>query len=156
VPDHVQAQRAIAADPSEIFRILTDPQGHIAIDSSGMLMSAAGEPVKGVGDSFAVQMDGKALSDTGAGLYDVTARIVTFEPDREIAWTVEARVNVGHVWGYRLEPIPEGTLATAYYDWSKADESYKSKFPAIPEGTLASTLGILARTVAPGKTRPGA
>jgi hypothetical protein len=95
VPDHVQAQRAIAADPSEIFGILTDPQGHIAIDSSGMLQSAGGEPVKAVGDSFAVQMDGKALNDAGPGLYDVTARIVTFEPDQEIAWTVEARAQLG-------------------------------------------------------------
>lgn len=137
----------IAAEPSAIFTILTDPQGHVAIDSSGMLQSAEGQPVKGVGDSFLVHMDGLALSDHEPRLYDVTPRIVTFEPDREIAWTIEARVNVGHIWGYGLEPVPEGTVVTSYYDWSKVDDAYKSKFPAIPQATLRATLGILARTV---------
>ena len=33
-------QRAIAAEPAAIFEILTTPSGHVAIDASGMLMSA--------------------------------------------------------------------------------------------------------------------
>ena len=43
--------------------MLRDPQGHVAIDSSGMLMAATGEPVNAVGDSFAVHMDREALGD---------------------------------------------------------------------------------------------
>jgi hypothetical protein len=156
--ERLEVQRAIAADPADIFQVLADPQGHVAIDSSGMLMSATGEPVTGVGDTFVVHMDREALNDYPLGLYDVTVRIVTFEPDREIAWTPEGQLNLGHVYGYKLEPIAEGTLVTQYYDWSSVDQSWKEGgiFPVIPESALRATLGILARTVAPGRPRPSA
>jgi hypothetical protein len=156
--ERLEVQRAIAADPADIFQVLADPQGHVAIDSSGMLMSATGEPVAGVGDTFVVHMDREALNDYPLGLYDVTVRIVTFEPDREIAWTIEGQLNLGHVYGYKLEPIAEGTLVTQYYDWSSVDQSWKEGgvFPVIPESALRATLGILARTVAPGRPRPSA
>ena len=154
--DRFEVQRAIAADPAAVFRLLCDPHGHVAIDSSGMLMGATGDPVKAVGDTFVVHMDREALNDYPLGLYDVSVKIVTFDHDREIAWTVEGQLNLGHVYGYRLEPIPEGTLVTSYYDWSSVDQSWKDGhiFPVIPEGALRATLGILARTVAPGRPRP--
>lgn len=156
--ERIEVQRAIAAEPPDIFRLLTDPGGHVAIDSSGMLMDATGDRVKAVGDSFVVRMDREALNDYPLGLYDVTVRIVTFDHDREIAWTVEGQLNLGHVYGYRLEPIAEGTLVTSYYDWSSVDQSWKDGniFPVIPEGALRATLGVLARTVAPGRPRPSA
>ena len=47
-------------------------------------------------------MDREALNDYPLGLYDVTVEIVTFEPDREIAWTILGQINIGHVYGYRL------------------------------------------------------
>jgi hypothetical protein len=149
-------QRAVAASPAEIFAVLTDPGGHVAIDSSGMLMAASGDVVAQAGDSFVVHMDREALNDYPLGLYDVTVEIVTFEPDREIAWTVHGQLDLGHVYGYRLKPLPEGTLVTSYYDWSGAGQEWKDAaiFPVIPEGALRATLGILARTVAPGKPRP--
>jgi Polyketide cyclase / dehydrase and lipid transport len=156
MPERLEVQRAVAASPAEIFAVLTDPRGHVAIDSSGMLMEASGDVVTQVGDSFVVHMDREALNDYPLGRYDVTVEIVTFEPDREIAWTVRGQLNLGHVYGYRLEPMAGGTLATSYYDWSGADQAWKDAaiFPVIPEGALRATLGILARTVAPGKPRP--
>jgi hypothetical protein len=158
VDERLEAQRAIAADPGAIFAVLSDPQGHVAIDSSGMLMAATGEPVKAAGDTFVVHMDREALNDYPLGLYDVTVRIVTFEQDREIAWTIEGQLNLGHVYGYRLEPVADGTLVTSYYDWSAIEQSWRDAdiFPVIPEGALRATLGILARTVAPGRPRPSA
>ncbi|MGH9096334.1 MAG: polyketide cyclase, partial [Acidimicrobiales bacterium] len=99
--ERMEVQRMIPADASSIFRMLSDPQGHVAIDSSGMLMDATGDPVKAVGDSFVVHMDREALNDYPLGLYDVTVEIVTFEPDRDIAWTVHGRLDLGHVYGYR-------------------------------------------------------
>ena len=149
-------QRAIAAPAGEIFALLRDPRGHVAIDSAGMLMAADGGFAARVGDTFVVHMDREALNDYPLGLYDVTVEIVTFEPDREIAWTVRGNLDLGHVYGYRLEPIPEGTLVTSYYDWSGTDQSWKDAaiFPVISESALRATLGILARTVAPGKPRP--
>jgi hypothetical protein len=154
--ERLEVQRAVPASQGEIFALITDPRGHVAIDSSGMLMEATGEPVGQVGDTFVVHMDREALNDYPLGLYDVTVEIVTFEPDREVAWTVGGNLNIGHVYGYRLEPIADGTLVTSYYDWSNAGQKWKDAaiFPVIPEGALRATLGILARTVAPGKPRP--
>lgn len=43
--DRFEIRRTIPAAPEAIFRVLADPQGHVAIDSSGMLMAATGEPV---------------------------------------------------------------------------------------------------------------
>ena len=147
--ERLEVQRAIAADPAAIFNMLTDPHGHVAIDASGMLMDATGDPARAVGDSFVVHMDREALNDYPLGLYDVTVRIVTFDQDREIAWTPEGQLNLGHVYGYRLEPIEGGTLVTSYYDWSTIDQTWKDAaiFPVIPESALRATLGILARTV---------
>jgi hypothetical protein len=101
-------------------------------------------------------MDREALNDYPLGLYDVNVTIVRYDQDREIAWTVEGQLNLGHVYGYRLEPIDEGTLVTSYYDWSGVEQAWKDGgvFPVIPETALRATLGILARTVAPGKPRP--
>ena len=88
VAERLEVQRAVAAPAGEIFAVLTDPRGHVAIDSSGMLMAASGDVVAKAGDTFVVHMDREALNDYPLGLYDVTVEIVTFEPDREIAWTV--------------------------------------------------------------------
>jgi hypothetical protein len=156
MPERIEVQRAVAAPASDIFAVLTDPLGHVAIDSSGMLMSASGNIVAKAGDTFLVHMDREALNDYPLGLYDVTIEIVTFELDRDIAWTVHGNFDIGHVYGYRLEPIAEGTLVTSYYDWSTVAQNWKDAgiFPVIPESALRATLGILARTVAPGKPRP--
>jgi hypothetical protein len=153
--ERMEVQRAIAAPPGDIFTLLTDPAGQVAIDSSGMLMSAEPGRLTKVGDTFVVHMDRESLNDyPELGLYDVTNEVTAFEQDREIAWTVKGRFNLGHVYGYHLEPIGAGTLATAYYDWSAVEENMKAIFPVVPESALRATLGILARTVAPGKPRP--
>ncbi|MGB6059283.1 MAG: hypothetical protein WBF71_13580, partial [Microthrixaceae bacterium] len=55
--DRIEVQRNIPFAPAEIFSVLRDPEGHVSIDSSGMLMSSTGNPVGAVGDSFVVHMD---------------------------------------------------------------------------------------------------
>jgi hypothetical protein len=156
--ERIEVQRTIEAEPTAIFAVLRDPQGHVAIDSSGMLQSADGEPVSGLGDSFVVHMDREALNDYPLGRYDVTVSISAYEPDREIAWTIlgQIRPQIGHVYGYRLEPAEGGTLVTSYYDWSNIDPKWREAgiFPVISEGALRATLGILARTVARGGVPP--
>ena len=152
--ERIEVQRTIEAAPEAIFAILRDPQGHVAIDSSGMLQSAEGDPVGAVGDSFVVHMDREALNDYPLGKYDVTVTISAYDPDREIAWKIlgQIRPPIGHVYGYRLEPAEGGTLVTSYYDWSDIDPKWREAgiFPVISEGALRATLGILARTA----TRP--
>ncbi len=61
--DIIEVQRTIAAPAADIFAVLCDPQGHVAIDSSGMLQDADGSPVAASGDSFVVHMDREALND---------------------------------------------------------------------------------------------
>jgi hypothetical protein len=152
--ERLEVQRVIAASPAAIFAVLCDPHGHVAIDSSGMLMGATGEPVEAVGDTFLVHMDREALNDYPLGRYDVTVTIATFVPDREIAWTVAGQIRppIGHVYGYLLEPAADGTLVTSYYDWTSISADWREAgiFPVISEAALRATLGILARTVARG------
>jgi uncharacterized protein YndB with AHSA1/START domain len=159
--DRIEVERAIAADPATVFEVLKTPSGHVTIDASGMLMAASSEPVTAVGEEFVVQMDREALQDFPLGEYEVTVVITAFEPDREIAWTIGGELldpPIGHIYGYRLEPVEGGTLVTSYYDWSDIHETYRAAgiFPVISEQNLRATLGILARTVAPGAARPGA
>jgi len=162
VEQRLSVQRAIAADPATIFEILTTPSGHVAIDASGMLMSAEGERVKAVGDRFTVHMDREPLNDYPLGEYTVNVVIARYEPDRAVAWTIDGVMQppIGHVYGYELEPIDGGTMVTSYYDWSNIHENYRdaaaSIFPVISETNLRATLGILARVAAPGQRRPGA
>jgi uncharacterized protein YndB with AHSA1/START domain len=149
--DRIEVQRTIEAPPEAIFAVLSDPQGHVSIDSSGMLQSAEGDRVTAVGDAFVVHMDRESLNDYPLGKYDVTVRITEFQPGREIAWTIEGNIDppIGHVYGYRLEPTADGTLVTSYYDWSNISQQWRDAniFPVISDVALRATLGILARTV---------
>src|SRR5262245_37852703 len=117
MPERLEVQRAVAASAGEIFAVLTDPRGHVVIDSSGMLMAASGAAVTKAGDTFVVHMDREALNDYPLGLYDVTVEIVTYEQHREVAWTIKGQLepHIGHVYGYRLAPIDATTLVTQYY-----------------------------------------
>jgi hypothetical protein len=157
--ERMEVQRTIAAPASDIFSVLCDPHGHVAIDASGMLQDADGEPAKGTGDSFVIHMDREALNDFPMGKYDVTVEIREFEKDRLIAWTIlgQIRPQIGHVYGYRLEPSPDadGTVVTSFYDWSGIDTKWREAniFPVIPESALRATLGILDRTVRRGYPR---
>jgi hypothetical protein len=158
MPDLIEVQRTIAASPADVFALLCDPQGHVAIDASGMLQDADGDPVSAVGDSFVVHMDREALNDFPMGKYDVTVNITQFEPDALIAWTILGQIKpqIGHVYGYRLEPDGEGTLVTSFYDWSGIDQKWRDAgiFPVISESALRGTLGILDRTVRRGYSKP--
>ena len=156
--DRIEVQRTIDAAPADIFAVLCDPQGHVAIDATGMLQDAEGAPVQAVGDSFVVHMDREALGDFPLGRYDVSVLISEYEQDSLIAWTIlgQIRPQIGHVYGYRLEPADDGTLVTSFYDWSDIDQHWRDAdiFPVVSEAALKATLGILDRTVRRGYPRP--
>ena len=123
-----------------------------------MLQDAEGDSVTAAGDSFVVHMDRESLNDfPELGRYDVTVSIRDFEKDRLISWTVlgQIRPQIGHVYGYRLEPTADGTVVTSFYDWSDIDPKWREAniFPIISETALRATLGILDRTVRRGYPR---
>jgi hypothetical protein len=158
--ERIEVQRTIAAPAADIFAVLCDPQGHVAIDSSGMLQDAEGDPAAEAGDTFVIHMDRESLNDyPELGKYDVTVSIIDFEKDRLISWTVlgQLRPQIGHVYGYQLEPTADGasTVTTSFYDWSNIDPKWREAriFPVISEGALRATLGILDRTVRRGYPR---
>jgi hypothetical protein len=158
--ERIEVQRTIAAPASDIFAVLCDPQGHVAIDSSGMLQDADGDHVRAVGDTFVVHMDRESLNDfPQLGKYDVTVQIAEFEPDRLISWTIlgQIRPPLGHVYGYGLQQTDDAaaTVVTSFYDWSNIDPKWRDAgiFPVISEGALRATLGILDRTVRRGYPR---
>ena len=157
--ERIEVARTIPAPAADIFAVLCDPQGHVAIDSSGMLQDAEGEPATAVGDTFVIHMDRESLNDYPLGKYDVTVEIREFEKDRLIAWTILGQIKpqIGHVYGYRLEPAADGggTVVTSFYDWSNIDDEWRKAniFPVIPESALRATLGVLDRTVRRGYPR---
>jgi hypothetical protein len=155
--ERIEVQRTIAAPSADIFAVLCDPQGHVAIDATGMLQDADGDPVGAVGDSFVVHMDRESLNDFPLGKYDVTVTIREFDKDRLIAWTILGQIkpDIGHIYGYRLEPGDGGTLVTSFYDWSGIDQHWRDAniFPIVSELALRATLGILERTVRQGYPR---
>jgi hypothetical protein len=158
--DRIEVQRTIPAPAADIFAVLCDPHGHVAIDSSGMLQDAEGDRATAAGDTFVIHMDRESLNDfPELGKYDVTISIREFEKDRLISWTVlgQIRPQIGHVYGYRLEPTADGagTVTTSFYDWTDIDPKWQEAgiFPVISEGALRATLGILDRTVRRGYPR---
>lgn len=147
----------IPAPPQKVFAVLCDPDGHVAIDSSGMLQSAEGSPVTAVDDRFVVHMDRESLGDFDLGHYDVTVIITRFEPGAEIAWTIDGQIKpqIGHTYGYRLTPVEGGTEVVSYYDWSDAHPKWRDSgiLPVLDASALKATLGILERAVRRGYVR---
>jgi hypothetical protein len=158
VDERFEVQRMIPAEAAALFDILRSPQGHVAIDSSGMLQAATGEPASAVGDTFLIHMDREALGDRPMGKYDVIVTITGYEQDRFITWEVSGEnfPSIGHYYGYRLEPVEGGTLVTSIYDWSAVDQRWKrgGNWPILQASALKATLGILERTVRGTGDRP--
>ena len=73
--ERFEVQRTIPADATAIFDVVRSPEGHVAIDASGMLQDATGEPAGAVGDTFVIHMDRESLGDLPMGKYDVTVTI---------------------------------------------------------------------------------
>jgi uncharacterized protein YndB with AHSA1/START domain len=110
----ISESTTIAAPPSVVFAILSDPRQHSRIDGSGSVGSVLAGPARitAKGQTFTVRM--KLL---GAP-YLVRNRVVEFEPDRRIAW----RHFTANRWRYELEPTPDGsTRVTETFDTSRAN-----------------------------------
>lgn len=147
VPQHghrrVSVSRTIAAEPSAIFAVLTDPAAHGVIDGSGTVRQVRGNPERlRLGSRFTMGMR--------MGLpYVVKNEVVEYAEDRLIAWQHFGR----HRWRYQLEPVAGGTLVTETFDWSTARSPWfieRMGYPRThPEG-MTRTLERLDRYVTTG------
>lgn len=151
--DRMILTRRLAASAERIFAVISSPQGHVAIDGSGMLVAAAGsDRLQAVGETFEMHMDREPLGDVPLGRYTVCNTVTVFEQDRELAWTVGAvgRTPIGHVYGYRLEPVDATTTeVTSYYDWSAVSDKWRERmsWPVVPRQMLEASLDNLERLV---------
>jgi len=147
------ATRQIAAPAAAIFAVVTDPAGHVSIDGSGMLVAPEGAtPFAAVGDSFVMHMDREPLGDIPLGKYDVLNTCTRFEQDRLVEWAVGApdRTPLGHVYGWELVAVDDGTTeVTNYCDWSGLNPKLKDKitFPVVPIEMLEASVARLAEVV---------
>ena len=130
----VSVSRSIAAPAAKIFQVLADPANHPALDGSGMLREAPGQPVPSrVGDTFMMAMYLPEL-----GNYLMLNRITAFERDRRIAWEptpgdaaasqnagLPLGASQGYNWGYELEPDGDRTIVTELFDCTEAAQSIR-------------------------------
>ena len=155
--DRVSATRRIAAPASKIFQIVSNPEGHVDIDGSGMLEAASdARQVTTVGETFDMDMDREPLGDIpGMGKYKVTNTVTQIIPDRLFEWTVggAGRPPVGHVYGWLIEPVSDTEcMVTNYCDWTNIPDEMRSmrEWPVVPLYMLERSVDNLERVALEG------
>ena len=148
----VTLTRRVDASAADVFRVVTDPRQHVAIDGSGMLVAAADERLlTAVGDTFDMDMDREPLGDLPMGKYKVRNTVTKFVPNSVLEWNVGGvdQPPFGHVYGYELASAgPEQTEVTLYCDWTGVRAgSIRDRFPIVPVHMLESSLENLDRIV---------
>jgi hypothetical protein len=148
-------QRRIDATADEVFAVVADPNGHVEIDGSGMLVAAPDpQPLRKVGDTFEMNMDREPLGDfPEMGKYTVLNTVTKIEPGKAIEWNVGTAEHgaFGHVYGYELTPAGDGgTDVVLYVDWSGVPEEVRSvvQWPVVPVHMLEKSLENLEPVVA--------
>ena len=141
----VSREREVAAPPSVVFDILTDPRMHPVIDGSGMVQGRVAGPERlAPGSRFGMRM--KIL---GAVPYLIRNEVVEYEQDRLIAW----RHLFRHRWRYELEPMADGTRTRVRESFDYGPSVYpwvleRLDVPRAHERNMERTLDNLARIAA--------
>jgi uncharacterized protein YndB with AHSA1/START domain len=154
----VSATRRIAAPASQLYRIVSDPRGHVRIDGSGMLDAAPGaERITAVGQTFEMEMDRTPLNDIpGLVKYKVCNTVTKVEPDRLVEWTIGPvdQPPFGHVYGWQLDPVSDGeTDVTNYCDWTNITDDLRARrpdWPIVPVHMLEQSVANLERIATAG------
>ena len=116
-PEIKAARIEIAASPSTIFAILSDPKRHKEIDGSSTITSNISGPAKlELGSKFGMKMR--------LGIkYRITNTVVEFKENELIAWRHLGKWN----WRYELKALgPNLTLVTETFDSSNSPRISKS------------------------------
>ena len=141
----VTREREVAAAPSTVFEILSDPQMHPVIDGSGMVRGRIRGPERLTkGSRFGMKM--RIL---GKVPYVISNVVVEYEPDRRISW----RHLFRHRWRYELEPVADGarTLVRESFDYAPSVYPLVLEWLDVPEAherNIERTLDNLARIAA--------
>ncbi|MBV8965323.1 MAG: ATPase [Mycobacteriaceae bacterium] len=147
------ATRTIAATPSEIFAVLSDPSRHKDTEPGDWVRDAIDtEPITGTGQIFAVNM----FLERIGGPYVIHNLVTVFEQDRAIAWAPGRLDDAGRhrpggwTWRYDLVPNGVGTVVTLTYDWSATPQKFRDEVgnpPPFEAQFLDDSLAALDRSV---------
>jgi hypothetical protein len=150
--DRIAVTRRIAAPADKLFRIVSSPAGHVAIDGSGMLEAAPDDrPLTAVGETFDMDMDRAPLGDVpGMGKYQVRNTVTRIVPNRLFEWGIGGmdRPPLGHVYGWQLEPVSDAeTDVTNYCDWTNIPDQMRTarEWPIVPIEMLEQSVEKLER-----------
>lgn len=154
--ERVTVTRTIGAPASRIWELVSNPQGHVDIDGSGMLEAAEdARPLTAAGDTFDMKMDRTPLNDIpGLVKYEVRNTVTRLEPESLIEWSVGSKGSapLGHVYGWQLSPAGDGSSTDVihYCDWSNINDQLRAAgraWPIVPEHMLEQSLDNLERLV---------
>jgi uncharacterized protein YndB with AHSA1/START domain len=113
----IEVSGVIDAPTELVFRFLTRPDNHVAIDTSGMIRSSADHRIlTKLGTVFVMNMHNQMR-----GEHQVENHVICYEPGCAIGWAPAepGEEPAGHTWTWRLTPIgPQQTRVTEIYDWS--------------------------------------
>jgi len=155
--DRVSTSRRIAAPAAKLFKIVSNPAGHVAIDGSGMLEAAPdARQLTAVGETFDIDMDRAPLGDIpNMGKYKVRNTVTKIVPDRVFEWTVGGidQPPLGHLYGWQLDPVSDTeTEVTNYCDWTNISEEMRSRraWPIVPVDMMERSVENLERVATKG------
>lgn len=112
----VSAERVVAAPAATIFALIADPAQQPRWDGNDNLAEAApGQRVRRAGETFVMTNRGGRVREN---------HVVEFTEGRRIAWRPSevGSPPPGHLWGWELEVVPEGTLVRHTYDWTELND----------------------------------
>jgi uncharacterized protein YndB with AHSA1/START domain len=152
--ERMEVSRTVAATAEAVWALVSDPQGHVRLDGSGMLEAlTAGERLTEVGQVFDVAMDREPLGDLPMGKYAIRNEVTALEPGRRLEWTpclVDPDLRVGHVYGWTITSLGDDSCTvTNYTDWSGVPDEHRHRWPIVPQAMLERTLDRLQELVEP-------
>jgi uncharacterized protein YndB with AHSA1/START domain len=152
--ESISATRIIPAPAEIIFRVLTDPAKHAAIDGTGWVCEPVEDkPLTAPGQVFRMGMYHPNHPD---GAYQTANRVQTFDPPMAISWEPGQDSDDGGPsfggWVWRYDLVAAGaseTKVTLSYDWSAVPDSVREHigFPPFPADHLGNSLAHLADLV---------
>ena len=117
----IAESRDIAAPVHEIFSVLRDPRRHHEFDGSSMVRDCDALPIESVGQSFVMRMHNEEFGD-----YEMRNDVVEFALNQAVTWAPNRHdiqeESWNHRWGWRLRPISDTTLVTAFFDCTRVPE----------------------------------
>lgn len=145
--------RTIAAPPSKVFALLTDPDRHQDTEPGDWVRDAVDpKPITGTGQIFVINM----FLEFAGGHYVMHNLVTEFEQDRTIAWLPgQPGENGQHEpggwwWRYDLAPNGAHTDVTLTYDWRQTPKAVRDEIggmPPFPESFIVESLEALSRSV---------